>query len=89
MVIGLGFVVALTQLLLFFLFQMLQVYFYRMGLKYIKLLRDFDERINVKKSKWLFMTIILMLFAQSLHYTLLFVFLLIQRTVSNEAISNL
>ena len=75
LVVGLSFMVAVTQVLLFCLFQMLQVYFYRMGLKYIKILRDVDERISMKKSKWLFATIIVVIFFQSLHMMLLFVIL--------------
>lgn len=36
---GLGIIVGVTQVMIFCLFQVLQVYFYRMGLKYVKILK--------------------------------------------------
>lgn len=45
---GLGIIVGVTQVMIFCLFQLLQVYFYRMGLKYVKILKQYDEYISIK-----------------------------------------
>lgn len=45
---GLGIIVGVTQVMIFCLFQLLQVYFYRMGLKYVKILKQYDEYISIR-----------------------------------------
>ena len=81
----LGLTVCVTQVALFIMFQFLQVYFYRMGLRYIKILRDDNEQIGVKKSKFLFGLIILVIFISSFHMLLVFVYFFISRTYKIKA----
>lgn len=55
-----------------------------MGVKYAKILKQYDERISIKQSKRLFSFVIFVFFVQTLHMTLLFVYFMVQETFFSQ-----
>lgn len=55
----------------------MQVYFYRMGIKYLKILREDDPTINRCKTKCLFILMTLILFLSGIHIFLIYAIIVI------------
>ena len=63
------------------MFQFLNFYFYKMGMRYIRILRDDNVKINAKRGKCMFTFVILLIFVQSFHFFLLFAYFFISRAL--------
>lgn len=84
----LAIIVAVNQVFLFAHFTLMIVYFYRMGLRYIRLLQIDDESINFKKSTAIMILMTAILFLTSINLFLVLGFFFINNTFDLHGLDN-